>query len=81
MPKFAKAGHTLHRFWDYFFRQLSLGMLLTNPTQHNKPWRHTMKSKAPRLVIALVALVSLAGMTVPADAAAPAKQARSGWCC
>ena len=30
-----------------------------------------MKTKAPRLVVALVAVVSLAGMTVPADAAAP----------
>ena len=56
-------------------------MLNTNPTQHNKPWRHTMKSKAPRLVIALVAVVSLAGMTAPADAAAPAKQTRNIWCC
>lgn len=39
-----------------------------------------MKTKAPRLLIALVAVVSLAGMTVPADAA-PVKQARSVWCC
>ena len=40
-----------------------------------------MKTKAPRLVVALVAIVSLAGMTVPAEAA-PAKQtARSIWCC
>lgn len=40
-----------------------------------------MNAKAPRLLIALVAVVSLAGMTVPADAAAPAKQTRSIWCC
>ncbi len=40
-----------------------------------------MKSKAPRLIIAFVAIVGLAGMTAPADAAAPAKQARSVWCC
>ena len=40
-----------------------------------------MKSKAPRLVIALVAVVSLAGLTAPADAAAPSKQTRSVWCC
>ena len=40
-----------------------------------------MKNKAPRLVIALVAVVSLAGMTAPADAAAPVKQTRNIWCC
>jgi hypothetical protein len=40
-----------------------------------------MKSKAPRLVIALVALVSLAGMAAPADAAPAHQQARSVWCC
>ena len=40
-----------------------------------------MKSKAPRLVIALVAVVSLAGMTVPADAAPSKPQSRTIWCC
>lgn len=41
-----------------------------------------MKTKAPRLVIALIAIVGVAGMAVPADAAAPAKQtARNVWCC
>ena len=40
-----------------------------------------MKNKAPRLLIALVAVVSVAGITAPADAAAPAKQARTIWCC
>ena len=39
-----------------------------------------MKTKAPRLLVALVAVVSLAGLTAPADAA-PVKQTRSGWCC
>ena len=40
-----------------------------------------MKTKAPRLVVALIALVGVAGMTVPADAAPAQKTARSGWCC
>jgi hypothetical protein len=40
-----------------------------------------MKNKAPRLVVALVACVSMIGMAAPADAGAPAKQARSIWCC
>ena len=41
-----------------------------------------MKTKAPRLAIALVALVGVAGMAVPADAAPDGpKQTRSGWCC
>lgn len=40
-----------------------------------------MKSKAPRIAVALVALVSLAGIAAPADAAAPVKQTRNIWCC
>ena len=40
-----------------------------------------MKSKTSRIAVAVVALVSLAGFAAPADAAAPAKMARSGWCC
>ena len=40
-----------------------------------------MKTKAPRLVIALIAIVGVAGVAVPAEAA-PAKQtARNIWCC
>ena len=40
-----------------------------------------MKSKAPRIAVAIVAIVSLAGLAAPADAAAPAKQTRNVWCC
>lgn len=40
-----------------------------------------MKTKAPRLAIALVAVLSLAGMSVPADAAPSKPQNRSVWCC
>ncbi len=40
-----------------------------------------MKTTAPRLLIALVAVVSLAGMTAPADAAPAQQTARSVWCC
>ena len=40
-----------------------------------------MKNTAPRLIVALVAVVSLVGMAAPADAGAPAKQTRSIWCC
>jgi len=39
-----------------------------------------MNSKAPRILIATVALVSLAGLTAPAEAA-PVKQSRTVWCC
>jgi len=40
-----------------------------------------MKTKAPRLVVALIAIVGVAGMAVPADAAPAKQQARSVWCC
>lgn len=41
-----------------------------------------MNSKAPRIAVAVIAIVSLAGVAAPADAAAPAKQqSRSVWCC
>jgi len=40
-----------------------------------------MTSKATRILVAAIALVSLAGMTAaPADASAP-KQTRNVWCC
>ena len=40
-----------------------------------------MKTKAPRLVVALIAIVGVAGMTVPADAAPSKPQSRTVWCC
>ncbi|MEO8108097.1 MAG: hypothetical protein ABI720_12345 [Actinomycetes bacterium] len=41
-----------------------------------------MSTKAPRLIIATVAvtLISLSGFAAPADAAKPAQQ-RTVWCC
>ena len=39
-----------------------------------------MSSKAPRIIIATIALIGLAGLAVPAEAA-PAKQQRTVWCC
>jgi hypothetical protein len=56
-------------------------MLLTNPTTAQQPLETHMKSKAPRFAVALVAIVSLAGLAAPADAAAPVTQSRSVWCC
>ncbi|MFC7361154.1 hypothetical protein [Nocardioides astragali] len=40
-----------------------------------------MNSKAPRIIVACVALVSLAGMAAPADAATSKPQQRTVWCC
>ena len=40
-----------------------------------------MSSKAPRLIVATIALISLAGLAAPAEAEAPAKQQRTVWCC
>ena len=40
-----------------------------------------MRTTAPRLIIATIALVSLAGLASPVEAAAPAPQARNVWCC
>ena len=40
-----------------------------------------MKTKAPRLVVALIAIVGVAGMAVPADAAPAKQQSRTIWCC
>lgn len=40
-----------------------------------------MKTKAPRLVVALIAIVGVAGMAVPADAAPAQQSARNIWCC
>ena len=39
-----------------------------------------MSSKAPRIIVATIALISLAGLAAPAEAA-PAKQQRTVWCC
>ncbi len=39
-----------------------------------------MRNKAPRLIIAAIALVSLAGLSTPAEAAKPSQQ-RNVWCC
>jgi hypothetical protein len=40
-----------------------------------------MKSKAPRILIASIALLSLAGFAAPADAAPAQPQMRNVWCC
>ncbi len=37
-------------------------------------------SKAPRIIVATIALASLVGMSTPAEAAKPAQQ-RNVWCC
>ena len=37
-----------------------------------------MSSKSPRIIVACIALVSLAGMAAPAEAAPPAQQ-RNVW--
>jgi hypothetical protein len=39
-----------------------------------------MSSKVTRVLVASIALISLAGLTAPAEAA-PAKQSRTVWCC
>ena len=39
-----------------------------------------MSSKAPRIIVATIALISLAGLAAPAEAAAPSQQ-RNVWCC
>ena len=39
-----------------------------------------MSSKAPRTIVATIALVSLAALAAPAEAAPPAQQ-RNVWCC
>lgn len=39
-----------------------------------------MSSKAPRIIIATIALASLAGFAAPAEAAPPSMQ-RTVWCC
>lgn len=39
-----------------------------------------MTSKAPRIIVACIALVSLAGLAAPAEAAKPSTQ-RTVWCC
>jgi hypothetical protein len=39
-----------------------------------------MSSKAPRIILATIALVSLAGLASPAEAA-PAPVQRNVWCC
>lgn len=39
-----------------------------------------MSTKAARVIVASIALVSLAGLAAPAEAAPPVQQ-RSGWCC
>lgn len=38
-----------------------------------------MKRKAPRIIVASIALIGLAGMAAPAEAA-PSQQ-RNVWCC
>ena len=40
-----------------------------------------MSNKAARFIVASIALVSLAGLSAPADAAPAKPQARNVWCC
>ncbi|NYE35884.1 hypothetical protein F4692_000988 [Nocardioides cavernae] len=40
-----------------------------------------MNRKATRILVAAVALVSLAGLGTPAEAAQVKQTARTGWCC
>lgn len=40
-----------------------------------------MSSKITRIVVASIALVSLAGLSAPADASPARPQARNVWCC
>lgn len=40
-----------------------------------------MSTKAPRIIIATIALISLAGLAAPADAAPTKPQPRNVWCC
>lgn len=40
-----------------------------------------MSSKVTRIIVASIALVSLAGMAAPADAAPSQLQGRNVWCC
>lgn len=40
-----------------------------------------MSSKAPRIIVATIALISLAGLAAPADAATSKPQQRNVWCC
>lgn len=40
-----------------------------------------MKIKATRLAVASIALVSLAALGAPAEAAPTQPQSRTGWCC
>ena len=40
-----------------------------------------MSTKAARIIVASIALVGLAGMAAPADAAPTQPQARNVWCC
>ncbi len=40
-----------------------------------------MTSKAIRIIISTIALVSLAGMAAPAEAAPTKPQLRNVWCC
>jgi hypothetical protein len=39
-----------------------------------------MSNKAPRIIFATIALISLAGLAAPAEAAQPSQQ-RNVWCC
>ena len=39
-----------------------------------------MRTKTARLIVATIALASLVGMSVPAEAAQPSSQ-RNVWCC
>lgn len=40
-----------------------------------------MNRKAPRMILASIALLSLVGLSAPAGAAPSAPQARNVWCC
>lgn len=40
-----------------------------------------MTSKAPRIIVATIALISLAGLAAPAEAAPSKPQLRTVWCC
>ena len=40
-----------------------------------------MSNKAPRIIVATIALISLAGLAAPAEAAPTKPQTRNVWCC
>jgi hypothetical protein len=40
-----------------------------------------MNSKAPRILVASIALIGMVGLSSPAEAAPAQQQARNIWCC